>query len=78
MKVKTLIRQLLQCRRQVLKTEYHDSPFGKYWLDKSLNVEVKEIGGKPRQIKSVKLKRPGYFSGGTVVEITLSSKFDNI
>ena len=78
MKAKTLIKQLLECRRKVAGKEYGNHPSDKHWLDKNLTVEVRDTTGRPRQIKSVKVVNHGYFSGGTVIKIALSSKYNNI
>lgn len=74
MTVRTLISQLLQCRRIFLRREFAEK--GDSWFpikDKYVTVEIKDTGGRVRKIKSVKLKKDGKFSAHPTVEITLTS-----
>lgn len=74
MTVRTLISQLLQCRRTFLKRQFGQP--GEIWFpikDNYVTVEVKDTDGRVRKIKSVKLKKDGKFSAHPTVEITLTS-----
>ena len=77
MRAITLLRELLRCRREIIKRKKDD--LKKDYLERSylknhIHVEVKDTGGRTMDIKSVKIKQHGRYWWTPTIEITLTSK----